>query len=70
MKKYSLTYNPNTEELPEVLDSDYEQTIDNYEQTIDELVKAGNNMANTIINNKYSGTAYYQWMNLLDRLER
>lgn len=49
--------------LPEVLNSDYEQTID-------ELINTGNKMANAFINEKYSVEAYIEWINLLDRLGR
>ena len=34
MKKYSLTYDPKNEKLPEVLDSDYEQSKDNFNHII------------------------------------
>jgi hypothetical protein len=49
--------------LPIVLNSDYEQTID-------ELIKKGNNLAESLINYEYGTEAYRQWIDLLERLGR
>jgi hypothetical protein len=49
--------------LPIVLNSDYEQTID-------ELIKAGNNLKTSLIDHTHAIEAFRQWIDLLERLGR